>query len=218
MKAEKLELMEKWLTLSTLMGLDYDNIYDDWDNDGQDFFSMLEEYEQLMERLKEPNEIMKVVLQTVNMGVTSEDIEEYVHYRNSKEEELRQAERMARIYSTPAIVELRENRDFKILPSGRYKNHTYFSFKNAAGKEFQGRAFRQRWDNYRIWLTWKDKNGKKVSWKWDSGRNGIAVPHSFPHEWKNWGYATELNHMVYIIAHHVVNKTMPKAAAFKYPK
>lgn len=216
MKADKLELMEKWLTVATLMGLSYDDIYDDWE--GQDFYSTLEEYEELMRRLNEPNDSMKIVLQTVNMGVTSNDIDEYVNYRSRKEEEERHKETLARIFANPAITELREHRNFKILPAGRYKNHTYFSFNDKAGKEFHGRIFRQSWSNYRVWLSWKDQTNKKVSWKWDSGRSSIVVPSAFPQEWKNWGYATELPHMAHIVAHNVVNKTMPKSVAFKYPK
>ena len=215
MKADKLELMEKWLTVSTLMGLDYEDIYDDWE--GQDFYSALQEHEEHLRRLADPDETMKIVLQTVNMGITSDDIDLFVEHRNREEERQRVEEMYARINANPAIVNLREGHAFAFT-TGRYKNHTYFQFTDSNGKMMQGRIFRQRWDNYRVWLTWKDSKGKKVAWKWDTGRGNMTVPAAFPHEWKNWGYASEIPHMAYVVAHNVVNKSMPKAALFKYPK
>jgi hypothetical protein len=215
MKAEKLELMDKWLTVSTLMGLDYDDIYDDWE--GQDFYSALQEHEEHVRRLADPDENMKIVLQTVAMGITSDDIDEYVEHRNQEEERKRVEEMYARINANPSIVNLRENHNF-VFSSGRYKNHEYFNFIDSNGKEMQGRIFRQSWHNYRIWLTWKDSKGKKVAWRWDSGYNAVTVPKSFPHEWQQYGYTSELKQMAYVVAHNVVNKSMPKSAKFTYPK
>jgi hypothetical protein len=216
MEAEKLELMEKWLTVSTLMGMDFDDIYEDY-YDGS-MFDILAEYERMQQRISEPDDTMKVVLQTVNMGVTSDMIEEYVeHCQQKAEEELIRA-RDERIAANPAILELCSAHNFQFVPAGRYKHHLYFSFSDKSGRMFQGRLFRQRWNNNRVWLSWRDSKNKKVSWKWDTGRDGVALPKGFPQEWNDWGYARDLKHIAYSVAHKVINQNMPKALKFKYPK
>jgi len=219
MTKDKLELMEKWLTVATLMGLTLENIYDDWDDDRY-FFGLFEEHERHLARLADPNDTMKIVLQTVEMGVTTTDVDNYISYRDDMDRKKEAEEQAARIFNNPALTKLRNDNGFVLEDSAtkRYKKHTYFSFKDDKGNQFNGRIFRKNWGTYRVWLTWKDAKNKNAKWMYDAPNGSVPVPAAFPSEWKTWGYTSEIPHMAHVIAYNVINRKMPKVTKFKYPK
>lgn len=219
MKADKLELMEKWDTVVSLMGLDQESIYDDYyAQDDVSFYDLLREHELHLERMANPSEMMKMVLRTHEMNITTDDIDDYMTHKDQIREHLLEEERQRRISTNPAIIELREVYNLKTVEPKRYKNHHHFEFTDPTGIVVSGRMFMLSWHSMRVWLEWKpSKGGKRVRFKWDTAYSNIQLPKTFPNEWNDYGYAKNHDQRMHVIAHNVIHRKMPKLAKFKYP-
>jgi hypothetical protein len=221
MKPEKLLLMEQWHTVVALMGVDVDAIEEDsWDADDEEHFStLLSRLEEHNSRMADPNNIMKAVLQTVEMGIGSDDIEEYTSLLEQRNEEREAQEAQTRIANNPAIRELYDNFQFKYIDSKYLPKHTHFEFTDSNGFRFRGRAFRFSWRTTRIWLHWHDKKGKAMKWSWDTNSSSLVIPSQFPAELREWGgYTSNPVRVAQIIAYKVSKRSMPKNSGFTYPK
>jgi hypothetical protein len=217
MEATKLELMEKWDTIATLMGLNPDEIYDDYEDDDY-FYELLSVHERHLERLANPSDMMKIVLLTNEMGITTDDVDDYLAHKERLQAEAMEAERQERIWSNPAITQLRETYNFKILEPKQYKNHTYFEFTTSNGIQVSGRMFMRTWQSLRVWLEWKPSTGgKRARFKWDLNYNALTAPKVFPQEWREYSYARNPTERAHVIAYNVIHKFMPKKIGFKYP-
>ena len=222
---EKFELMQKWQTLITLMGFNMEEIFDDWGYDADEqFFELLEVVERVNRLKDEPTKAMTAVLRTVEMGVTSSDINNYSYDLEERAEEARMAELAALESTNPCIMELTNDHNFKWVNSKQYPNHKHYSFTTKDGILVKGRSFSRGWGNTRNWLSWKDKNGKSVSTSIDF-RGGINVPPEFPKSWNDgWNTTSNLKHTPMIIANYVIHKKIPNAwlkgfsPKFQYPK
>ena len=220
MKPEKLALMEQWHTVVALMGVDVDSIEDElWDDDDESFSTLLTRLEEHHRRMTGPSDTMKAVLQTVEMGVNSDDIEEYTNLLESRKREREERETQERITNNPAIRELHDVFQFKYIDSKYLPKHTHFEFVDNNGFRFRGRAFRYSWRITRIWLHWNDKKGKSMKWSWDAVSSDLNIPVQFPSELKEWGgYTSNPVRVAQIIAYRVSKKSMPKNSGFTYPK
>lgn len=223
MDAQKFELMEKWQTYVTLLGFDMHEILDGWETeDDDDFLYLLQMMERINRLTKEPTEAMTAALRTIEMGVTSHDIDDYSYELEARAEASRHQEELNKVLNNPAIVELKEVYNFKfITDSKQYPTHTHYSFTTENGIDVRGRTFAIGWFITRNWLSWKGKDGKKVTMSHDL-RGGAAIPKTFPENWLEHGTTNENSKLPWIFAYHVVKKSMPKgffdAIKFKYPK
>jgi hypothetical protein len=221
MKPEKLALMEQWHSVVALMGVDVDSIDEDsWDSDDEEnFMALLEHLEEHNRRIADPNNIMKAVLLTTEMGLTSDDINEYTTLLEERNREREELEAKQRIANNPAIRELYDDFQFKYIDSKYLPKHTHFEFVDTKGFRFRGRAFRYSWRTTRIWLHWTDKKGKAMKWSWDAVSSDLNIPASFPSELREWGgYTSNPVRVAQIIAHRVSKRSMPKNSGFTYPK
>jgi hypothetical protein len=103
--------------------------------------------------------------------------------------------------------------------SKQYPKHKHFSFKTKNGIHVAGRVFRIGWSRFRLWLIHRDKNGKRIAQHFDF--SSITVPKSFPNPWTQWVTTSSIEQIPMIIAHHVVNNSMPKTyfnGKFIHPK
>ena len=223
MTEEQFELMQKWQTIVTLMGFTMDDIFDNWSmDDDDDFFIVLQKVENVNRLIKTPTSAMTAVMRTVEMGITSNDIEEYQAELQNRAEAEKERIELEKVTNNPAIKELAEVYNFKwITDSKQYPKHKHYSFTTADGIEVRGRSFITGWQCSRNWLSWKNGDGEKVSKSCDL-RGHAAVPKTFPESWKAWPISSDLNILPWIFAHRVINKTMPNgyfdAVKFKYPK
>lgn len=220
MKPEKLALMEQWHTVVALMGVDVDAIEDElWDDDDESFSTLLNSLEEHNRRMFAPSDTMKAVLQTVEMGVNSDDIEEYTSVLEQRKKEREERETQERIANNPAIRELHDVFRFKYVDSKYLPRHTHFEFIDNNGFRFRGRTFRYSWRITRTWLYWNDKKGKSMKWSWDAVSSDLNIPVQFPSELKEWGgYTNNPVRVAQIIAYRVSKKSMPKNSEFTYPK
>lgn len=218
MTPEKLESMEKWQMVVALMGFNIEDIYNDYGDDDDYFYGLLEIEEKRTRQLANPSEAMKAVLQTIEMGITSDDIDEYESYLERKRVAKEAAEREQREFTNPLVSALRETYAFEYISSKQYPRHTHFRFKDKAGLEITGRVFRPSYGRVRLWLHWRDKKNKPHSFRWDTGVGTMQVPKDFPYEWREWGYTSDLKRTAQVIAYWVVEKKMPKVSGIVYPK
>lgn len=221
MTPDKLELMEKWHSVVALMGVDVDSIDEDsWDvDDEENFIALLERLEEHNRRMADPNNIMKAVLLTAEMGLTSGDINDYTTLLEMRNREMEELEAKQRIANNPAIRELYDVFQFKYVDSKYLPKHTHFEFVDNNGFCFRGRAFRYSWRVTRIWLHWTDKKGKAMKWKWDARSSDLMIPKEFPEELKEWGgYTTNPVRVAQVIAYRVGKKSVPKSSGLVYPK
>lgn len=220
MKPEKLALMEQWHTVVALMGVDVDNIEGElWDDDDDSFSALLADFEEHNRRMSAPSDTMKAVLQTVEMGIDSDDFEQYTDLLEQRKKERDERETQERINNNPAIRELHDIFRFKYVDSKYLPKHTHFEFTDNNGFRFRGRAFRFSWRITRIWLHWHDKKGKAMKWSWDTNSSSLVIPSQFPSELNEWrGYTNNPARVAQIIAYRVSKRSMPKNSGFTYPK
>lgn len=224
----QLELMKKWHATMALMDVSFDEIKEDIDNgdDCSAYLIFLKKHEEYIDELKSHTSVVKAALMTVELGVTSYDIEEYVEHILGEEQVLREQKELDDFNANPFIKSLVETYEFAFkINQKQYPHHTHFKFKNKSGLEIHGRLFRSSYMNMRIWLSWKDKKGKNHKEKTDIVVNSpeakvLNYPSNVPQPWKDsWYVQTAWNNQVnaaYVIAHRVIHKQM-NFTSFVYP-
>ena len=207
---EKFETMKKWETFVTLMGFSITDMFDDWDEEDDDkFLEILGTMERVNRLMASPTKAMTTALRTIEMGITTRDIDEYAYaLEEIAEEEIARAIEEKTV-SNPLIAELRDDYGFKWTTSKLYPNHKHYVFLNKDGVQVSGRSFRKSYSIVRNWLSWRDKDGKLVKHMQDT--RDIAIPKGFPESWNTWASTTsDVERMPWILAHHIIHKNMPK--------
>jgi len=198
---EFINKMEQWAIVMALMGQTRDQIEEDenWDDHG-----LIETIGVLMdieERKRDPGDKIHAALRSLEMDVSVSEIYSYYDHLNKIDQEREKAEREREVQDNPALVKLRNKHDFVfITDSKQYPKHCHFKFKIPGGTEVRGRIFRHSWRELRIWLTWKDKQGKphkNLTTCYD-GRE-FTYPGSFPRQWFN-DHAKTAKQLAQIIA------------------
>lgn len=216
MTEDKILKMEQWYTTMVLMGHDIETIYDDWDGNDT-IYTLLELEEKRTRRLANPDENVKAFLLSIEMGVTTDDIDEYQEYREAQETARLKAEREERERNNPVLKSLREDYAFTWITSKQYPRHKHFTFVDKNGIHITGRMFNPTWGRVRVWLMWRDSKGRQ-QFRWDAKHSDMVVPKTFPHDWQDHNYTTDLSRAAQVVAHWVVEKKMPKQSGLVYPK
>jgi hypothetical protein len=221
---EQINKMEQWRVTMALMGVSLDDIDDDdWQNDEKSFVDLLEELENFYASLAHPSTNMKAVLQTREMDVTFDEVDDYRTYLNQIEEERLEQEREYRIATNENLVSLHEQYALQFVTSKQYPTHTHFKFNDRKGLEIKGRTFKPTWGKVRVWLYWKDTKGKLQSLckEYSMYSKDIRYPSGFPKDWSEHSeYTIEPRRVAYVIAHRIINRIMSRdvaAANFVYP-
>jgi hypothetical protein len=222
MDQKQLEKMEQWHIVAKLMGVDAETIYhNDYAEPEDDFLHLLEQHEDHLRRIANPSELFAVVLRTMEMGVSMEEIHDYTSYLDDLEIQKALDERNARIAGNPALRSLIDDYSYEVIESKQYPKHRNFKFKNRAGLEITGRIFNPRWARARVWLSWRDNKNKlhRQQLQVSMADSCSKYPDSFPEEWINDGWnKTTLNpeRLSFVIAHKIIHRSMGKD--FTYPK
>jgi hypothetical protein len=216
---EQLEKMQIWHSTVALMGVDVDDLEDDWIDES--FVSLLEDLEKHYERLESPDTNMKAAILTHDMGVSLNDISDYTTHLSEIETARLKEEREQRIATNEHLVRLWHEHNFQFIKPKQYPTHKNFTFNDKNGLLIRGRIFRFNWSTVRVWMYWKDKKGKSHSscYNYHRGDNAIHYPNGFPSDWdedRYYKYTFDTELLCYIIAHKTIQKKMGKG--FVYPK
>ena len=190
MTEEQLKKLEQWSMVMTLMGFDLEQQnpdYEEFDNeDQQSLYDTIVNVIKLQRRIKDPDPWMSAALQTIEMGVTDDEIYQYRdHLEKMEEEQLRQELAVAED-TNPEIVRLMNEFRFALIDHKRYPKHTNWQFVMPNGRVVTGRMFKTSWNQHRIWLSWKDATGKSQRHKSDCASRDFAIPAGFPQHWRAW--------------------------------
>ena len=206
---DKLELLETWRTLATLMGYSVNNLEGDWDEDDDNrFLHVLETIELVNKWSANPTNAFNAAMRTIEMGINSDDLDSYVGYLDDLERARLDAEKEQRIQNNPCIKSLKEDYNFAFVTSKQYPGHTHFTFKNKKGLAITGRVFKKNWLGYQIWLSWRDSKNKpqRTGWFFRSGE--IRKPAGFPEDWKTqWGSLSDSSQIAQVVAYEAAAKT-----------
>jgi len=217
MTEEQLKKLEQWSVVMTLMGFDLEQQnpdYEEYDNeDQQSLYDTIVNVIKLQRRIKDPDPWMSAALQTIEMGVTDDEIYEYRDHLEKMEEQQLRHELAVAEATNPEIVKLMNEFKFALVEHKRYNKHTNWQFVMPNGRLVTGRLFKTSWNQTRIWLSWKDATGKSQRHKSDCISRDFAVPNSFPTNWREWyGYTSDPIRQAKIVSWLMATKRHKKIA------
>jgi hypothetical protein len=216
-----LEKMQKWDTYVTLLGVDNDmQVNGDTINDdnfyGDSITCVLSSYLEWNAILNDPPPIMKAAMHAHELGISTDDIDEYHLYIEEQETIEEQKRRDIESATNSCIVELIEKYNFKFLTDvKRYPKHTHYEFTMPNGIVVRGRTFRPTvfgGNATRVWTSWRDSNNVLISqyinfYNWDSAYKLYKT--GFPTFWKEVGSLDD-KQVSYLVAwRFIINDISP---------
>ena len=203
---KELERMEQWQTIVGLLGYGLDDILCDDDEDG--VYQTIVDYRRWQQRLENPDNAMVAALRTIEMGITDDDIYNLERHYETINYEEDEARRQQLVDTNPALVKLKTVHEFAFVTSKQYPKHKHFEFKMPSGVKVAGRAYQKSWDNYVIWMQWRNEDNKIEKQQWKVSIWGTKIPKTFPESWRT-GFRVDIEHLCYATAHFCTNKRMP---------
>lgn len=183
---ERLEKLEKWDMMMTLMGFDHEErMADDWSSkSGEDFLERVSEYEDFMERLASPNPVLTAIMRGYEMGIRYRDMDDYRDHIEYLEMQKQEEEEEIAERTNPLVANLIEKAGYVTYQHKRFKNHHCAEFmvkKTKVSLEIWGREY---WGgDIQVRLRWTDKAGVKQLRKIRCTLWSFTVPKGFPAHW-----------------------------------
>lgn len=183
---QRLEKLEKWDMMMTLMGFDHEErSADDWSSkSGEDFIERVREYEDFMERLANPNPVLTAIMRGYEMGIRYHDMDDYYDHVTYLEMEREAEERELAERNNPLIAHLIEKRGYVTYQHQRYKNHHCADFMVKQTKVSLEIWGREHWGgDIQVRVRWTNKDGTKHLQKIRCTLWSFTVPKGFPEHW-----------------------------------
>lgn len=134
---------------------------DEYSYDNESVLATLNTIQDIRKREKEPDEVFKLATQIDSMGLTNDDLHEYVSYLMDKEHEEASARAIKNILNSNAWKKLEECNFFRTTDNKQYPKHFHFAFTMPNGINVTGRIFRKSWAMFNVSYKWTDSSGKK---------------------------------------------------------
>jgi hypothetical protein len=213
------EKLEKWHTTVALLGAEVDDLYSWYDRD-HEFMDLLETHQRHIADMAKHGEMVRAVLLTTEMGVSYDEIDQYLSHLRDLHEEEEKAQRAERIRSSDFMQLLYNKHQFNFTTAKQYPTHKHFTFTNKSGLVIRGRAFNNRWGSVRVWLYWKDSKNKSRSlvYSMNSNDDNLKFPKGFPSDLvsKYSLYTVSPELASYIMAYRVIERKLKSGST--YPK
>lgn len=164
MNAKDIDLVEKWLLTTSLMGIeDAVKLWDSHDNAMYDALSYLEDLEEKAQLLEDRDRGYLTAVKAQQMGITISMLQDFNEYREEQARLAHQKMLIEEEVNNELLNTLRNDHKFKINVGPRIKQ-IYWSFNGDIGDggvfDYNCRIVRLSYGGFRVWLERTD--GKKT--------------------------------------------------------